>query len=297
MNLLITGGRGGIGQELCAALGSREDVKIITLSRREAPPDATLPANTIHETGSVLDAGRLRQILAQHRITHIIHAAGARTRECEADLRLAREANVSGTETVFHAAQAAGGVKRILHLSTAAVYGHCAQRVTESQPPAPATNYAITKASSEIVARRITETAEFQTVILRPGFVIGPRTGGSLNRFIAEAAQGRSPVLRFIEHFFHLHWAPDLATAMLRLLDAPLREKVSVYHPPGHDVSIHAFAAAVQKTLGQTSALRVEVETPSCLPARLDSSRFQKEIGGMLITPLTAMVRRLVDVI
>lgn len=295
MNLLITGGLGGIGREICHALRGDESVRLVTLGRHAVSANEPLAVNVRHERGSVLDGAFLQWVIERHGITYIIHAAGARTRECEADAQLAHEVNVIGTDRVFLAARAVGSVRKIIHFSSAAVYGRCMQSITEDQPTAPTTNYAITKAESETVARVHTAAAEFQTVILRPGFIIGPHTGGTLNRFIAEAVQGSAATLRFIE-FFHLHWAPDLAAAIVRLLHCDWPQPCLTVHPPGCAVSIHDFIAAVGEAAaerGSMSQLSCLLDETTQLPARLDSTRFQQIFGHSPLTSLPAMIGRI----
>lgn len=292
MNILITGGRGGIGREICQAFRGDGVARLVTLGRQAVSASDPPAENVHHETGSVHDGEFLKRVIGHHHITHIIHAAGARTRDCEADAQLAHAANVRGTECVFLAAEAAGSVKKIIHLSSAAVYGRCRQPVTEDQPIAPTTNYAITKAGSETIARDHTAAGAFQTVILRPGFVLGPRTGGSLNRFIARAFHGSAAHLHFIGHF-HLHWAPDLAATMVRLLQGNWPLNCLTVHPPGSDVPIHHFIATVREAAagrGAMPQLSFTLDEATPLPSRLDGSRFQQIFGQTPLTSLPAMI-------
>jgi nucleoside-diphosphate-sugar epimerase len=84
--------------------------------------------------------------------------------------------NVEGVARMLAAAKAAG-VKRFIHISTESVLwnGQSLNDADETYPlalnsPYP---YARTKAQAEVLAREA-NTAEFQTIILRPRFIWGP---------------------------------------------------------------------------------------------------------------------------
>ena len=139
MRLLVTGGLGGIGWEILQVAESAE--RVVSISRSPAG-ERPLPAWVTHETGSVLDEDFVSGILQQHQISHILHTAGTRTQASENDPAQAMEVNAGGTEVVLRAARAFGTVQRIVHFSTAAVYGQQDKPVTEEQPLAPPGAYA-----------------------------------------------------------------------------------------------------------------------------------------------------------
>lgn len=297
VNLLITGGRGGIGLEVLQAIASEPDISAVSLSRSELPQGHVLPANTHHEVGSVLDESLIKQVIERHRITHIIHAAGARTRACEADPRLAYESNVLGTERLFRAARASTSVQKVMHFSTAALYGRTDQTTDETQPHVLFTNYAKTKAAAEDAAIQHTTGAHFQTIIVRPAFVIGPRNSGALNALVRDAVQQAECRLHFAERF-HLHWAPDLAAATLHLLRSALSAKVEILHLPGRDCTIHEWVSAVCQAAashGIHPRVSISLDPSSWQPSSLDYSRYERALGPLPQTDLTTMVRKLIE--
>lgn len=297
VNLLITGGRGGIGLALLQAVASEPDISAVSLARSGLLEGCVLPANTRHEVGSVLDERFLKRIIEHHQITHIIHAAGARTLACEADPDLAFESNVLGTERLFHAAQASDTVRKVVYFSTAALYGRTDQCINETQPHALSSNYAKSKATAEEVVFGCTAGSKFQSVIVRPAFVIGPQTSGALNAFVRDAVRQPECNLHWVERF-HLHWAPDLAEATLRLLRAELPAKTEVFHLPGRDCTIHEWVSAVcQGTASHGFHPRVSIslDDSSRQPATLDYSRFERAIGPLAQTALSEMIGRLID--
>ena len=278
MNLLITGGLGGMGSELVQALAADSHARVISVSRRALPVDRHLPSNVMHESGPVLDEAFLHDVMHRHAITHVIHAAGARTRECESRPEIAFEANVLATDRVLCAASTAGTVRRFIHLSSAAVYGGKEHAITENEPLSPVGYYAITKAASELAVRYRLSGTSMQAVILRPGFIIGKQTSGSLSDFLRLAAQGQNATLHHPDHF-HLHWAPDLARAIIHLLHANLPDQVNVYHPPGRDCSLHELAHLMPE---QRKAIQAHHNTT--LPQRLDGSKYRRELPTFELT-------------
>lgn len=83
-------------------------------------------------------------------------------------------ANLQATENLLAACRASG-VRRLVHVSTAAVVGRADTAwVDETTPCRPATDYGRTKLRIEEAVRRFSTAADVDTVILRPTSVFGP---------------------------------------------------------------------------------------------------------------------------
>ena len=65
-----------------AALMSERFSRIVTLGRSLENCAEHASDELIHEVGSVEDVKEVRRLLQLHKVTHLIHAAGARTSEC-----------------------------------------------------------------------------------------------------------------------------------------------------------------------------------------------------------------------
>ena len=301
MNLLVTGGLGYIGFEIATAAAELPGARIVTFSRRPAPDSVALPANSTHETGSVLDQQRLEQMLRAHEISHVVHAAGARTSACASDPLEATEGNVLGTDSLFRAAKAAGCVERIVFLSTAAVYGKVAQLIDETSPVAPPTNYAITKAAAEIAVRGHAQDAPFQTLIVRPAYVMGPTTSGvastsKLDGFVRESLDQGELELPFADKFF-VHFLPELAGWVLRMLESRTGHAADTYHLPGTSVTIGGFAQTLREVaaeFGFTPQIRPLPNPSAQLPSNLDSRCFQEAFAGAPSSDLPTMIRSVI---
>ena len=297
MTLLISGGRGGIGRSIAEVVSAREGARVVTLGRSE-PTEASAQKNICHEIGDVTDASFLGDLLARHAITHIVHAAGVRTRDCERDPRLAFEGNVLGTERLLDAATRCVSVVKFIHFSTAAVYGRTEVAVDETAPLAAGSVYAISKAASELVlAPDPRKPRSFATVILRPGFVLGPSSQGSLAALVDEAVRS-DRVTGVLPDRFPLHWAPDLARAVDRLLHADTGPHC-VLHPPVEAVKLENLVLALQESVGKrgrTPVIELHPDPHAPFPAELVDDVFREHVGPFNLRRLPDMIEQRLSV-
>lgn len=298
MRLLVTGASGAIGTAVLEHLSSDPDVALVGTGR--TPRDLS-NLNAAHEAGS-LSLEFLAGLMQTHGITHVIHAAGARTRDCERSPALAYEANVQGTVAVMQAARQTATVERVVFLSTAAVYGAASGVLDEDHPLAPASNYAISKATAEQAIHHYFAGAAFQATILRLGFVLGPRMDpaaplSTLNRVIVEALNQGEATLRLPKRF-HLHFTADLARALTAVLSTDLPEGVPVFHPPGFSLTHDEFSAEVTDALkqhGVPAHIRLDPDLNLHLPQGLSSARLDGMIPGLPRTRIPNMIQTVVD--
>src|SRR3954449_4210174 len=154
MATLITGGCGFIGLALAEALiGAGEKVLLFDLA---APAKDVLARPELHSaaviTGDIRNADGLDRALADRDIDRIIHAAAMTPnaqRERDEPRRIV-EVNVVGTMNLLERIAARGELKRVVILSSVAVYGFSQPAASglfeeDSSTPAPASLYGITK--------------------------------------------------------------------------------------------------------------------------------------------------------
>ena len=302
MNLLVTGGLGYLGFEVVTAASRQSDVAVVTLGRSPVPDGFPLPENATHEVGSVLDGDRVREVLEKHRISHIVHAAGARTSQCAKDPLLAVESNVLSTDTLFRIAKSVPSVEKVLFISTAAVYGKVAHEIDESHPVSPRTNYAVAKVAAELAAEGHAADADFRSIIVRPGFVIGPSSSGAPNRakladFIRQAMTEPAVEMHFANRFF-VSLASEVGEALVTLLSMDSEESASTFHLPGCPLTISGFAAILKGVVaehGRTPQLRTSIDESLEVPGNLSFSRFEVAVGKRYAPDLGAMIREVID--
>lgn len=293
MNILITGGLGGVGQEIVRVLGALPDARIVTYGRSLPSSSAILPENCCHEQGSILDPVQLRGVVERHGITAVVHAAAARTRECEESLEIAREVNVTGTRRVLEAIDNIPSIEQFLFLSSAAVYGHIIHPVTENEPARPSSNYAITKLEAEQAAVTWSERTTVRLTIIRPGFIVGPLASGSLATFLKRIACG-GPARLVFPGRFHLHGASDLARAVVTLLTPGDRELPDIFHLPGHDASLAQLKSAILEAREERippGMFEIETDPTPRLPEQLDWTRFNRIFGPVKLTPFADLIQ------
>jgi len=296
MNVLITGGLGHLGRELSSRLARIPGVSVITFSRGETSPEYQSTTNLLHERGSILDRYLLEGVIHRHGITHVVHAAGARTSECQQSLEHAREINVEGTRMVCEAALAAESVRRLVFLSSAAVYGGTTAAVDELHPVAPASNYAISKVEAERVVLECTAGSSLETSLVRPGFLLGRRPEGTFGKLLQNIGKGEAASVE-IPNLFHLHGTSDLATSLAMLLTAQATLASGIFHLPGYDITADQFIEAVVSALppGRFTHPLPTVHSPKCsLPQRLVWKRFAERFDPVPLTPFPEIVREAV---
>ncbi len=91
--------------------------------------------------------------------------------------------NMKSTRAI-HAACIDAGVKRLIHMSSAVVYGRVENPVTDDDaPPAPNlwSPYAKAKRSAEMFLRTAPKSDDLEIMVLRPGIVWGPHSPWSFN--------------------------------------------------------------------------------------------------------------------
>src|SRR5689334_18962099 len=230
MRILVTGAQGCIGAWTVKALLDRElDVLIYDLdpeSRRLsliAPPEQI--ARVAVRTGSVVDTARVKALVRDEGVTHIVHLAAQLMPACQANPVECALTNVIGTLNVFEAARDAGRPVRIVYASSSAVWGpeeaYGSGKLTEDDPLKPATHYGIFKQANEGNARVFYDTNGISSVGLRPWTVYGVGRDRGLTAgptlAMKAVAVGRPFQIR-LTGYMDLQYAQDVAEAFVRCL-------------------------------------------------------------------------------
>lgn len=160
---LVTGGAGFLGIHMCHYLVNLGH-KVISYDIETIPKNELRPG--IREiVGDICDFNKLKEALKD--VDYVVHSAAA--------LALARPeliaaVNGEATQTIISACKATS-VKRMLYVSTTAVYGTPKTHpIYETNSLDPMGTYGIAKAKAE---RYCLEERELETVIIRPKSFIG----------------------------------------------------------------------------------------------------------------------------
>lgn len=234
MTVLVLGGAGFVGLNVCETLLARaRDVLVLDVS--PVPHAAlmafeTLPGRLTAVVGDVSDAALIARLLRPG-VQQVVYGAAITAdahREASAPEAILR-VNLQSLVPVLAAACAAG-VRRVVNLSSAAVYGRFGHGgpLQEDGPADPAGLYGITKLASERVGTRLGELWGLQVCNLRLSAVFGPweRATGVRDtlsphwQLLDAAARGQQAVVAR-PGLRDWVYSADVADAVVAVLDAP----------------------------------------------------------------------------
>jgi GDP-4-dehydro-6-deoxy-D-mannose reductase len=177
LRILVTGGNGFVGRRLVAKLATlpeAPDVIVGTLHRNSGSPSSP---GVRHVEFDVTSIKQVRSVIAAEQPTHIIHlAAVAAPAEAQRSPREAWHVNADGAVNVALATLEAAPQSRLLHCSSAEVYGHAFRKgepVDESAPLEPANVYGAGKAAADLMIGQMCKLG-LRALRLRPFNHTGP---------------------------------------------------------------------------------------------------------------------------
>jgi UDP-glucose 4-epimerase len=291
MTWLITGGAGYIGAHVARAMsGAGEHVVVLDDLSNGIPL----------VRGSSYDAALLRDLLAEHRVTGVVHlAARKQVAESVARPELYYQENVGGLATLLGAA-AEAGVRRFVLSSSASVYGDPGVDViTEEAPCAPVNPYGETKLAGEWLVRASGRAHGMATACLRyfnaagaaaPAladtgvFNIVPMVFDRLTRGEAPRIFGDdypTPDGTCVRDYIHV---VDLAEAHLaaarRLATLGPGEDLTLNIGRGEGVSVREMITVIGEVTGHRVEPVVEARRPGDAPVSVAcAERAAKELG------------------
>ena len=203
--VLVTGGAGFFGTLLVQRLLQRGTVVRIFDRHRPGP----LPANVTMVEGDVRDAAAVRAAAEGVEVIHHNVALVPLAR----DRRGFWSVNEGGTRNVLEAARAAG-VRKVVHMSSSAVYGAPRHNpVDESTPPMPGEDYGRAKLAAEAVCRDYRDRG-LDVTIIRPRTIMGHGRLGIMQILFEWVRQGLAvPVLGKGDNRYQFVHGDDLAEA------------------------------------------------------------------------------------
>lgn len=255
--VVVTGGAGFIGShvvEALAAEGWRVGV-VDDLSRGRAqyvPPEAELVVAPVQGERAARFVESFRPQAVVHLAAQVSVARSAEDPPGDA------QANVLGTIAVAQAC-ARAGVRRLITVSSAAVYGspRCLP-VGEDHPLEPLSPYGVSKLAAEHYTRVLAEQAGLEWCVLRYANVYGPRQdaqaeAGVVAAFAGAALRGEPLTVhgdgRQTRDFVYVG---DVAEATLRALSVPGAGGRVLNVGTETEVSILELAEAIWRAAGRT---------------------------------------------
>jgi len=187
MKVIITGGGGFLGSQLCTRLLQRGELtgpsgapeaidQIVLLDARFARE--TGDGRVVQVTGDISRRETVFEAVGRDPATAVFHLASMVSGECEERYDDALRVNLEGGRNVFEAARLLGGRARVVFASSIACFGGGVMQDpnTDATKLAPQTTSGMTKAICELLVNDHSRKGHFDgrsarlpTVIVRPG--------------------------------------------------------------------------------------------------------------------------------
>jgi nucleoside-diphosphate-sugar epimerase len=254
LRVLVTGATGFVGAALCRHLAARGHVvRAAVRSADRVDPDAGSRC-AVGEIGPGTD---WRQALAGcNAIAHLAARVHVMHDSAADPLAEFRTVNVEGTRKLIeHAAEA--GVRSIVYASTIKVNGVVSpgRGFVETDPPAPADPYAISKWEAEQLVADRCARAGIGFTIVRPPLVYGPGVKANFLRLMRTVDQGLPVPLGAIHNRRSLIYVRNLADVLARCLEVPAAGGKTYLVSDGDDVSTPELIRRVAAALGKPARL------------------------------------------
>jgi dihydroflavonol-4-reductase len=247
VKVFVTGATGFIGTHLVRRIAATEH-ELVCLVRESSTVDALEALGMPQVVGDVTDKGSL---LAGMRGCDAVINLANRYSFWEPDPGVYTQVNILGTQHVMQAALE-NGISKVVHISTALVYGQPAVvPFTEESMAGPVrfSEYAETKFQGDRIAWRLYDEEGLPLVMLYPSGVLGPGDNKFTGRMIQNLIQRRLPGTAFHRARHNLVHVDDVVAAILAALETEgnLGEK---YLISGYGLSLAEFYATVEEISG-----------------------------------------------
>ncbi|MSQ93255.1 MAG: NAD-dependent epimerase/dehydratase family protein [Gemmataceae bacterium] len=189
MRYLITGATGFVGGHL-AERCVRKEQALSAIVRPTSDVRELEKLGAVLYRGELSDANLVRQAVSEADV--IVHCA-AKVGDW-GPIDEYRQVNVEGLRVLLDACKGQGLFPRFIHMSSLGVYAARHHHGTDETEPLPSTHrdsYSQSKVEAEQLALSYYKEFDIPVVVLRPGFVYGPRDRTVMPRIIDGLRQGR----------------------------------------------------------------------------------------------------------
>jgi nucleoside-diphosphate-sugar epimerase len=259
--------------------------------------DAEQLARITFVQGDITDLAQVKTLIAEHRVTHIVHLAALQVPACKANPSLGARVNVVGTTNVFEAARLSEGqVQGVAYASSVAALGppsFYAQRpIPDDVPLRPETLYGVYKQANEHMARLYWQDWQVGSVGLRPYIVYGVGRDQGLTSDIAKAilaaADGQPYHIQFGGEV-GLQYADDVAKMFIGAARANT-QGAAVCNVRNDVVDVARFVALLKESV-PGAEISCDESRPLPFPADLDDAGLRRILGQVPHTPLDVAIR------
>jgi len=306
MRVLVTGSSGCIGAWTVKQLLDRQiDVLCFDLeaelSRLSLISDHVNSPRLQIETGRLEDTERIKSLVKDGGITHVVHLAAVLMPFCQANPVQGAMINVIGTLNVFEAARDAGRPVRVVYASSSAGWGpedaYGERSLSESDPLLPSTHYGVFKQSNEGNARVFFQSNGISSIGLRPWTVygVGRDRGLTADPTLAMKAVALGvPFQIRVSGHMDLQYTEDVAETFVR---CALSEATGahVFNLAGSIIEMNALVGLLDRLRPGAAQLITVGGNPVPVCYRMDASQLHTMIPGIPQTELEDGVRQTLD--
>lgn len=216
--ILVTGATGLVGSHVVETLRQR-GMRVRALVRDPAAARSLAVAGVELAVGDLSQPESLAE--AARGATAIVHCA-AKVGDW-GPMEEYRQVNVRGLEHLLLAAEQQGTLRRFVHISSLGVYPARDHHGTdETTPPSHSgiDGYTRTKVESEQLVLQHVREHSLPAVVLRPGFIYGPRDRSVLPRLLGRLQDGKFAYLGSPDLLLNNTYVGNLVQAILLALDS-----------------------------------------------------------------------------
>ena len=187
-----------------------------------------------------------------------------------------REVNVRGLETLLNEAEAGGALRRFVHVSSLGVYPAQDHYGTDETAPTGARGidgYTLTKLEAEQLVLRHVREKGLPAVVLRPGFIYGPRDRTVIPRLVDRIRAGVFRYLGTGEKLMNNTFVGNLVDAIFLALrnDAAVGQVFNI--TDGRTVTKKEFVGTIAQQAGLSAPTRhVPLPVARALAAAMEST-------------------------
>lgn len=217
MKVLVTGAAGFLGGHLIDMLVEHGDeVRALVRPVEDASHLRTLHGVEIVQ-GDLTNSASLKRAVEG---VQCVYNVAAKTGPWGLE-DVYRAVNVQGLADLIHAAMDAG-VQRIVHTSSITVYGHHLHGIVTEEDPFHAEDnpYSRTKIAGEKLIANLVKDEGAPVVIVRPGWIYGPRDRASFGRFVSLVASGKGFIIGPGKNIVPAVYVRDVAQGLIKAGDA-----------------------------------------------------------------------------
>jgi nucleoside-diphosphate-sugar epimerase len=250
--ILLTGASGFVGRALFARL--RNNGGTVRAAVRAYAADARISDQAIAVGDIGPDTDWSKALSGCDAVVHL--AARVHVMQPGASAADYFRVNVEGSEQLARSA-AAAGVRRFVFLSSVKVNGEATEGrpFSESDPPAPVDDYAVSKMRAEACLRRIAAETGMEVVALRPPLVYGPGVRANFLSLLRVVEAGLPLPLASVANLRSLIYVGNLVSAIETCIHHPAAAGNTYFVTDDDDVSTPELIRRIAAALGRSPRL------------------------------------------